>query len=134
MVRGDKKSVPKQDRKLGFRANKGKPKLSYLDDFSEALKAIAYVCEYGAELKSIPGKDAKGYGKKNWKKGLLLTEIYDSQRRHDIEFFANNIIHDNDALKDNVELHVLAMSAWNALAKLEMSLTRPDMDDRDFSD
>jgi len=114
----------------GGRENKSKAKLSYLDDFPHALKAIAKVCEYGSEGKPIKGTDKKGYGKRNWKKGLPITEVYDSQRRHEIQFFGQGILFDQEALDHGWVLHHLAMASWNSLAKLEMYLTRPDMDDR----
>lgn len=122
--------------KTGNRDNKGKPQLSYIFDFPSALREVARVSEYGAEHRPLPpelqkelGRE-KGYGKQNWKKGLKLTKTADSQMRHLLTFFGDGEIFDAEALIEGYKIYVLAQVAWNALAELEMYLTRPDMDDR----
>ncbi len=121
----------------GDRDNKGKPQLSYIFDFPNALRELVRVSEYGAEHRPLSAElqkqlgREKGYGKRNWKKGLKLTKTADSQLRHMLAFFGDRVTYDGEAAAAGHEIHVLAQVAWNAMAELEMYLTRPDMDDRD---
>lgn len=121
----------------GSRDNRGKPQLSYIFDFPNALRELVRVCEYGAEHRPLSAElqkqlgREKGYGKRNWKKGLKLTKTADSQLRHMLAFFGDRETYDGEALAAGHEVYILAQVAWNAMAELEMYLTRPDMNDRD---
>ncbi len=128
---------PPTPESTGGRDNRGKPQLSYIFDFPNALRELVRVSEYGAEHRPLSeelqkqlGRE-KGYGKRNWKKGLKLTKTADSQLRHMLAFFGDRETHDPEALAVGHEVLILAQVAWNAMAELEMYLTRDDMDDRD---
>lgn len=100
----------------GQRFNLGKPKLSYVSTAPAALAGLAKVFQFGAEV--------KGYGKHNWKKGMLITELVDSLDRHKLELINGQNVDEESGLP-HVD-HLL----WNALVLSEMFHTRPDMDDR----
>ena len=93
------------------------------------------VSEYGAEHRPLSEElqkqlgRKKGYGKRNWKKGLKLTKTADSQLRHMFAFFGDKETHDPEAMATGHEVFILAQVAWNAMAELEMYLTRDDMND-----
>lgn len=101
---------------LADRHSSGKPKLSYVSTAPAALRGLADVFEFGAET--------KGYGKHNWKKGLVFSALVDSLDRHKLAFL-NGEDEDNESGLPHVD-HLL----WNALILSEMYHTRLDLDDR----
>ena len=95
-----KTTKPKQ----ADRYNTGKPKLSYILDFPNAMTAMSRVCEQGAEK----------YARHNWKKGMPVTEIEDSLMRHAMAFNACN-----DTDPESKQLHAAHMM-WNCAALIEV--------------
>ncbi len=85
------------------RHNTGKPQLSYLLDFPNALEEFAFICA-GGTIK---------YDKHNWKKDFPFSELEDSLLRH-LEKFHN--CEDRDVESKRLHLgHVM----WNAMALIE---------------
>lgn len=98
------RTVKRSDTKVqADRHNIGKPKLSYMLDFPNAMAAHARICEGGAE----------NYDKHNWKKGLPYTEVEDSLLRHQLAF---HNCEDNDS--ESKQLH-MGHVMWNAMALIE---------------
>lgn len=96
------------------RFNKGKPKLSYMLDFPNAIESHARICEGGA----------KEYGRDNWKRGLPFRDVLDSALRHLLAFAKGQ-----DRDEKSGELH-LGHAMWNVMAIIEYMQTHPEMDDR----
>jgi len=99
-----------------LRYNAGKPQLSYLLSFPDAIKAIAKVCMYG-ETK---------YARGNYLSGAPWTHYIDSLLRHLTDFAAG--VDDDPESGQSHMAHV----AWNALMLSQMFETRKDKDDRIF--
>jgi len=97
---------------LGAKMDALKPDMSYLVDFSNALKAIAYVCMYGA----------RKYTRNGWKHVPAAQQRYlSAELRHIF-----NGEEDEFDMESNLP-HV-AQAAWNALARLEKYITESDDD------
>lgn len=88
------------------RHNAGKPQLSYLLTFSEALDAVAEVSMSGANV----------YGRGNYLQGAPLTEHVDSLLRHLKAFYRGEDLDPNSG-----HPHVAHM-AWNALRLCQEAL------------
>lgn len=102
----------------GDRHNTGKPKLSLVFDAPEALKQAAVILEQGIEE----------YGRRNWKKGLPLTEVIDSLLRHTLAFQNGE---DMDPKSGEPHTgHIMC----NAIFLAQLAATRPDCDDRESID
>jgi len=87
------------------RFNQGKPELSYMMDFPNAMRGMARVMEYGA----------KKYDRNNWKKGGLTAESYmDSLLRHMMDWKEGKI-KDDETGEDQL-YHIVV----NALMLAEM--------------
>ncbi|MEA3242316.1 MAG: dATP/dGTP diphosphohydrolase domain-containing protein [Pseudomonadota bacterium] len=99
----------------GDRHNAGKPKLSLVLEAPNALAGIASVLEDGIAE----------YGRKNWKKGLLFTEILDSLIRHTVAY--NN----GEDLDPKSGKHHTYHIGCNALFLAEMITIHPELDDRE---
>lgn len=97
-----------------MRFNEGKPELSYLLTFGDALREFAKVCAYGA---------AK-YERANYTKGAPLSQSMDCLLRHLLKW---NEGEDRDP--ESGQLH-LAHVVWNALRLCQEAIVRPDLDDR----
>lgn len=97
-----------------LRFNEGKPELSYLLTFPDALKAFAKICMYGANK----------YERGNYLRGATVTQQIDSLMRHLSSYYNGE-----DIDPESGEPHV-GHVVWNALQLAQMALTRPDMDDR----
>lgn len=96
----------------GDRWNKGKLRWSLMD--LDAMAPMIRVLEFGS----------KKYSDHNWKKGLLVSQLYESTMRH-----LQDLMHgeDNDAeTKMPHTGHILC----NAMFLSYMMLYRPEMDDR----
>ena len=113
-----KKKAKKQMRPQALRSNEGKPRLSFVLDFPNAIAEVANVCETGAEK----------YARHNWKQGMPFTEIQDSLLRHLLAFNAGE---DTDA--ESGCLH-MAHVMWNAMALIEGYENHPEFDDRDLGE
>lgn len=96
----------------GSRFNAGKPKWSLVPQ--SALVPMVRVLEFGA----------KKYDAHNWQKGLKVTEICESMKRH-LDDFMEGI----DVDPESGESHVGHMQC-NLLFLSWMLQHRPDMDDR----
>lgn len=100
------------------RFNSGKPQLSYMLDFPNAITEHAFICA-GGTVK---------YKKHNWKKGFPFTELEDSLLRH-LEKFHN--CEDRDVESKRLHLgHVM----WNAMTLIEgfsNPETKQQFDNRD---
>lgn len=97
-----------------LRHNKGKPELSYILTFPEALKGFAQVCQYGGQK----------YDRGNYLKGAPLSQYMDCALRHLVAW-------NNGEEKDpESECDHLAHFVWNALCLYEMAKTQPERDDR----
>ena len=96
------------------RFNDGKPELSYILTFPNAIKELAQVMMYGA------GKYARG----NYLKGAPQSQYADSGLRHKTAFLNGE---DRDPESGR---HHLAHELFNVLMALEMALTKPEFDDR----
>lgn len=99
------------DRAMRF--NKGKPKLSYVMDFPEAISMMSDVSEFGA----------KKYARNNWKKGLAHSEIVDSLLRHLALYNSGEILDEDSGLPH------LGHIVWNSMALAEMTNLHPEMND-----
>ncbi len=97
-----------------IRHNEGKPQLSFIFEFPNALTAVSKVSEMGA---------AK-YERHNWKKGFQLSSLLDSALRH-LLAFQNGYDNDNES-----GLPHLAHAAWNVLAMMENQVSHPALDNR----
>lgn len=105
-----------EEKEQAMRFNGGKPQLSYILDFPNAMQAFVDVCMQGAEK----------YERHNWKKGMPVSEIMDSLLRHAMRF---NLGEDYD--KESGKLHVAHMM-WNCAALIEtLARHRAEFDDRD---
>lgn len=104
--------IPQPDKMM--RANKDKPRLSYVLEFPNAMKLIAAKMEAGA----------KKYERGNWQKGAPVTELVDSLTRHLTDFMAGI---DKDA-EDGT--HTLAGVLTNACMLVETVIHHPEFDDR----
>lgn len=100
----------------GKRHNKGKPKWSLIPQ--SALLPMVEVAEFGAQK----------YDPWNWSKGLSVTEICESLKRH-LDAFMEGQTNDPESGKSHVG-HI----QWNAMALAWMLQNRPDLDDRHFKD
>lgn len=96
------------------RYNDGKPKLSYVLQFPNAIKGLSYVCDKGAVK----------YKRYNWKKGLPFTEVADSLLRH-----LTAVLDGEDYDPEDGIPHIDRV-VWNALALSEYWRTHPELDDR----
>ena len=96
------------------RHNEGKPKFSILDEMPSALEGVVRVLEDGAKV----------YGRRNYQKGLPLSEVYDSMRRHQLAWLNGEDLDKKSGLP-HVD-HILA----NALFLAELTRRTPHMDDR----
>ena len=96
------------------RYNTGKPPLSYLLSFPNALRGFAQVCKYGE------GK----YARFNYLKGAPYSQYMDCLLRHLLEFY-NGEEHDPESGCLHVD-HV----TWNALMLAEIIRRQPTRDDR----
>jgi len=67
--------MPKNPQKM-MRKNGGKPKLSFVLDFPNAMEQVSRVMEAGAEK----------YERNNWKNGAPFSEMEDSMMRHILAF------------------------------------------------
>lgn len=103
---------PKQE--LGSRYNTGKPKWSLVPQ--SALLPMVAVLEYGAEK----------YAPHNWMKGLKVTEICESMKRH-LDAFMEGETYDPESGRPHIG-HIQC----NALFLSWMLTNRPDLDDRAF--
>ena len=98
------------------RYNSGKPKLSFMLDFPNAMEMMADVADYGA----------KKYSLHNWKKGLPVRKIADSLLRHLTDY-----MNGEDVDEESLCYH-LGHIVWNACALAEMGYPPGSiMDDRD---
>ena len=105
------------DRAMRF--NKGKPQLSYLMDFPNAMLAFTAVCEMGAQK----------YARHNWKKGMPVSQLVDSLLRHTMDFYRGE-----DVDKESGIIHAAHMM-WNCAAIIETLARHPaETDDRDISE
>lgn len=101
------------NKELADRYNSGKPKLSFLFDFPNAIETFAEVTEYGANK----------YSTHNWKKGLYVRSVVDSLMRHLAAYMGGELL---DAESGCSHLgHIV----WNAMVLAEMGI-REEMDDR----
>lgn len=99
-----------------MRFNTGKPKMSFLLDFPNAMKSFVRVLEFGA----------KKYARNNWKKGRDLSDTRDSQLRHAFAF------HNGQDIDDESECEHLAHEMVNIAFMIEFKKTYGDIhDDRD---
>jgi len=105
-------------RKTGTRHNAGKPRLSLVMEARHAMESAALILCGGLTE----------YGRGNWRKGLLMTEVADSALRHITAWLSGE---DRD-LKTGE--HHLDYLLCNAIFLAELRHTRPDMDDRCFID
>ncbi len=88
------------------RFNHGKPQLSRLLDFDNALEELANIMEKGAEK----------YGDGNWLRGGKPNQEYlDSAMRHILAFQRGELV-DLES-----ECHHLAHAAWNMLACIRLN-------------
>lgn len=101
-------------REMALRYNQGKPPLSYILAFPDALRAFARVCAYGA----------RKYNAFNFVKGAPTSQSVDSLLRH-LSDWQNG----QDIDPESGEHH-LAHVLWNALRLCQEALCRPDLDDR----
>lgn len=97
---------------MGDRYNKGKPQLSYVMEFPNAVKGVSLVAEFGA-IK---------YARNNYKSGLKHVEIIDSLLRHMSDYMAGEDVDPESGLP-----HVFHI-AWNGLALAEMTKLHPELD------
>jgi|SRR5882672_7755204 len=126
-VKIDGKTIAVGDRILykpntagGSRYNSGKPKLSYILEFKNALNGLAHIFEVGA----------KKYSRGNCRMGLDHTELVDSLARHLSDYMAgeNTSIEVIDGVE--YELSLVDRVLWNALLLSEMTRTHPELDTR----
>lgn len=96
------------------RYNLGKPELSYLLTFPEAIKEFSRVCMRGAEK----------YERGNYLRGAPLSQYEDCLLRH-LTAWQNG-----EDIDPESECNHLGHVLWNALALLEMAITQPERDDR----
>lgn len=96
------------------RYNEGKPELSYILTFPNALRGFARVCMYGA------GK----YDRGNYLKGAPLSQYMDCALRHLTAW------NEGEEKDPESECDHLAHFLWNALCLYEMAQTQPERDDR----
>lgn len=101
-----------QNPTMGARYNTGKPQLSYVMEFPNAITGVAQVAEFGA-IK---------YARNNYKKGLNHVEIIDSLLRHLRDYMAGEDL-DTESKLAHVN-HI----AWNGLALAEMVALHPELD------
>lgn len=67
---------------------------------------------------------AAKYGDRNWEQGIAFSRLFAAMQRHAWAFWSGEDESDDDGQ------HHLAAVAWCAFAMLELSITRPDCDDR----
>jgi len=102
-------------KEMGARANIGKPKWSLLPQ--STLIPMIRVLEFGAVK----------YGALNWQKGLSVTEICESLKRH-LDSFMEGEDFDKESL-----IHHVGHIQCNAMFLAWMLQHRTDLDDRVFS-
>lgn len=103
-------SSPEKDR--GDRHNAGKPRMSLLPP--GPIIEVMRVAEYGS----------RKYADRNWEKGLSYSEILDCLFRHALKWMGR------ERMDQESNCHHLAHVVWNALALMQMEVSRPDLDDR----
>ena len=96
----------------GLRYNTNKPKWSLIPQ--SALIPMVRAAEYGATK----------YAPHNWKKGLKISEICESLKRHLDDFMEGKDIDPESDLPHTCGIQ------WNSMALQWMLDNRPDMDDR----
>lgn len=101
-----------RDKSLGDRFNKGKPKWSLVPQ--SGLLPMVSVLEYGA-IKYAPN---------NWKKGLSITEVCESLKRHLDAFMEGESVDPESGLS-----HIGHMQC-NTLFLGWLMQNRPELDDR----
>lgn len=97
-----------------LRYNQDKPELSYILTCPNALREFAKVCEYGANK----------YARGNYLKGAPFSQYTDCALRHLLAWWNGE-----ERDKESECLH-LAHLLWNVLMLLEMSVSKPENDDR----
>ena len=92
------------------RFNSGKPKLSLVLEFDNALRGAS------AGLQEGVGK----YGRSNWRKGLVIEEIMDSLLRHAADYMSGKEIDPDSGLPsiDKLLCNALILSETYHLAKM----------------
>lgn len=88
---------------VALRYNEGKPKLSFVLEFPNALEEWSKVCEYGANK----------YERGNWKKGRSVIDSLDSLSRHLLAYCNGTDLDEESKCKHMA--HIL----WNAAFILE---------------
>lgn len=102
----------------GSRHNTGKPRLSLVVEAREAIEGAAQVLGHGLVE----------YGRGNWRKGLMRTEVIDSLLRHATAYAAGEDI-DPKTGKPHVDF-----ITCNALFLGTLHRTHPHLDDRTIID
>lgn len=102
----------------GTRHNSGKPRISLVLEARTAVEGAA----------DILGDGLGEYGRGNWRKGLMRTELIDSLSRHLAAYAAGQ-----DRDPKTGKLHVDYITC-NALFMAEMHRTHPHLDDRTVID
>lgn len=106
-----------------LRFNTGKPELSYLDLFAAALAGVARTLMYGTQRERNP------YPKWNWRKGDRALSIYDSARRHMVDWL-NGQDYDSAALADGWQIHNLDFAIGNLMRLRQQLADGTGEDDR----
>lgn len=106
-----------------MRFNAGKPELSYTDLFPAAVEGVARTLMYGTQRKRDP------YPKWNWMNGTRYLELYDSARRHMVDWL-NGEDYDLDALTDGYDLHCLDLAIGNLMRLRQQIADGTGTDDR----
>lgn len=102
----------------GTRHNSGKPRISLVLEAQHAVEGAA----------DILGGGLLEYGRGNWRKGLMRTEVIDSLSRHITAYAAGQ-----DRDPKTGKLHVDYITC-NALFLAELHRTHPHLDDRTVID
>jgi hypothetical protein len=86
----------------------------------EALFAMAEVLDYGA---SKAGADGKGYGERNWEKGMSAPRLYAAAQRHLIQWWAGSKNDDESGLS-----HL-----WHAMTNIAFMISLYERDKLDMN-